>query len=520
MRQIRIALAAALAVAIGLPLGAAAAQAPDRPEPQWIAPGAGLQLNAEAGRVFAADRSGTFNGVPVRYRLAFEETVVKLPSGQPGASVFSLSYVAHDGSDATARPVMFVFNGGPGGASSMLHFGAFGARRIERFDSAAMADPDVPLVDNPDTVLDVADLVFIDPPETGYSRVLPGVPETAFRSIDGDSYAVGQVILQWLSHHGRLQSPVYIAGESYGTLRGVALARDLARSAPAIRLNGLILISQAIRYNGPEPQVVRNLPDPLRSAPRLADVAALGWYHGLLEDRTRTLEQAIEAARLFARTDYAAALLQGNRLSVSERAGVAARLQELTGLKARHWLDNDLQLGNVRRSLLEARGLALGQFDGRETEPLAGIPEDAARDWDAATRGITAHAERLAETLGVRGVGRYYSIVPDPYGFEETWQYLKPPAKGLDVQLAEHLARHPELRVMVPMGVYDTTSSTGSTRHMFAQMPAAPGQVLVTLYPGGHMPYVTRQDLAAFAGDVRAFVQGRPVTTNHLNIRP
>src|SRR5690606_18375394 len=124
------------------------------------------------------------------------------------------------------RPVMFVFNGGPGGASSMLHFGAFGARRIERFDSAAMADPDVPLVDNPDTLLDVADLVFIDPPETGYSRVLPGVPETAFRSIDGDSYAVGQVILQWLSHHGRLQSPVYIAGESYGTLRGVALARD------------------------------------------------------------------------------------------------------------------------------------------------------------------------------------------------------------------------------------------------------------------------------------------------------
>lgn len=504
-------------VALVAPQDAAAAP---RPEPQWVEQGSGLRLNAEPGRVFASERDGVFNGVPVRYRAALEETVVNLPSGEPGASVFAFTYVARDLPDPAVRPVVFLFNGGPGAASNMLHFGAFGPSRVEHFDSPAMANPDLPLVDNPDTVLDVADLVFIDPPETGYSRVLPGTPETTFRSIDGDSYAVGQVILHWLARHGRLQSPVYIVGESYGTLRGVALARDLAQSTPAIRLQGLVMISQAIRYNGPASQVVQGLPDPLRSLPRLGDVAALGWYHGLLGEPGPTLREAIEAAERFARTDYAAGLLQGNRLPAGERERLARQLQRLTGLDAGHWLDSDLQVPNVRRTLLAGRGLALAQFDGRETEPLAGIPEDAERDWDAATLGITAHAERLAQSLGMDPAQRYVSIVPDPYGFEETWQYIIAPGKGLDLQLAEHLGAHPDLRVMVPMGVYDTTSSTGATAYMFAQMPAVPGQVQVVRYPGGHMPYVTRPDVARLAADLRTFVQGGQVPDDRLDIGP
>src|SRR5690606_12695553 len=142
---------------------------------------------------------------------------------------------------------------------------------------------------------------------------------------------------------------------------GVALARDLAQSTPAIRLQGLVMISQAIRYNGPASQVVQGLPDPLRSLPRLGDVAALGWYHGLLGEPGPTLREAIEAAERFARTDYAAGLLQGTRLPAGERERLARQLQRLTGLDAGHWLDSDLQVPNVRRTLLAGRGLALAQ---------------------------------------------------------------------------------------------------------------------------------------------------------------
>lgn len=519
-----VAVLAAVAVAGpgGLPASSALLQGPGgAPEqaPAWTSPDGGLRLAARAGTIHSEGRTGVFNGVTVRYRAALEETLVDLPSGDPGARIFAFSYVAQDIAEPDERPVVFLFNGGPGAASNMLHFGAFGPRRVEHFDTAAMGDPELPLVDNPDTILDVADLVFIDPSETGFSRLEPGVPDTTFRSIDGDAYAVGQVILHWLAHHGRLRSPVHIGGESYGTLRAVALARDLAGSDPAIRLEGLVMISQAIRYNGPVPQGVRGLPDPLRSFARLEDVAALGWYHDLLEDRDQTLGDAIAAARRFARTDYAAAMLQGSRLPAGERRRIARELERLTGLSAQHWLENDLHTGNVRRSLLADRGLALAQFDGRETEPLAEIPDDAERDWDAYVLGITAHAERLARSLGMEYGERYVSIVPDPYGFEETWQYIRAPGDGLDVQLAKHLAAHPGLRVMVPMGVYDTTSSTGGTRHMFAQMPTARGQVQVALYPGGHMPYVTRADVAALAQDVRAFVQGGEVASDRLDIR-
>src|SRR5262249_45089401 len=146
---------------------------------------------------------------------------------------------------------IFIYNGGPGCASSFLHFGAFGPKRMASVSDEAIANPSTAVVDNPHTVLDVADLVFIDPPDTGFSRRLDATPPRLFLSIDGDSFAVGQMILHWLSSNGRLDSPVYLAGESYGTLRNVALARDLAKATPKIHLQGIVMISQAITYNGP-----------------------------------------------------------------------------------------------------------------------------------------------------------------------------------------------------------------------------------------------------------------------------
>jgi carboxypeptidase C (cathepsin A) len=462
-----------------------------------------------------------FNSRKVAYRATVGETIVNNAEGKPAASVFTIAYTANESTDASTRPVIFVFNGGPGAASNFLHFGAFGPKRMASFTSLALSDPKIPLVDNPYTVLDVADLVFIDPPETGFSRILPGAAATTFRSIDGDSSAVAQVIATWLKANGRLGSPKYIAGESYGTLRAVVLARDLHQATPKIDLDGLIMISQAIMYNGPRGFGERRNGNPVAAINRLPEMAAIAWYHGKIDNKNQTVWEAMDKARVFARTSYAEALLLGNRLDEPGRRRVAEQLAALTGIPALYYLAHKLRIQDFRGQLLRDEGKALGQFDGRETEPASKRVSDDKRDWQAAMAGITANMNAYAAgDLGVKGLGEYASIVSDPYGFEESWSYIKSPAPTLDVVLTEQMAANPKLQLMVPLGIFDTTSSMGSTELMFAQLDIPPERVHLTYYPGGHMVYSDLVGLKAFIADVRAFVTNQPMTARKVSVSP
>jgi carboxypeptidase C (cathepsin A) len=350
---------------------------------------------------------------------------------------------------------------------------------------------------------------------------LDGVPPRLFLSIDGDSFVVGQIILHWLSSNGRLSSPVYLAGESYGTLRNVALARDFAKATPEIQLDGLIMISQAITYNGPASISPRRSPDPLRAIVRMPDVAAVAWYHGKIDNQHQTVEEAVQKARTFARTEYAAALLQGNKLDEVVRWSVADRLAELTGIPAQYYLEHNLRISAYRKELLRSEGKALAQFDGRETEPLADLPEDKDRDWDAAFVGVNSAMDKYAtQNLGVKGLGSYNTCVHDPYGYEEGWTYVVPPAPTLDVVLTETMKKLPKLRLMVPQGIFDTTSSMGSTTSMFEQLDIPSARVAVTYYAGGHMVYADRDSLKKFLGDVRVFVSGRNPSDAFPQVKP
>ena len=471
----------------------------------WPAP----RLDAEDGpRRYARGLTGTFGGRQLRYSALLEETIVRDRNGSPASNIFSTAFVVH-GKTVPARPVIFIFNGGPGGASNALMFGAMGPQRMTSFTAAAQADPAVGLTANDSAVLDVADLIFYDPPETGFGRPLPGSDPKTFRSNDADSFAAAQFILHWLSRHDRLDAPVYLVGESYGTHRAVMLARDLRAASPSINVAGLVLVSQGLTYNGPPDRAIRRLPDPLRAIVRLHDVVPLAWYHGLIDNRGQTLAQAVTAAIDFERGEYAAAILAGNRRSAERRARVAAKLATLTGLPASYFLENDLRIVNARRDLLAARGLALGQFDGRETEPLNRVVADADRDWEKAFAGLTGAMERFTrQVFGATGLPPYRSIVPDPYGFEESWRYIEPPQPGLDVVLAEQLQVNSRLKVMFTFGVFDTTSSMGATELLVGQLSTGPDRVGIRYYPGGHMVYSDDGGRAAFNADIRAFVTG------------
>lgn len=464
---------------------------------------------SDGPRHFESTHKGVFGGTKLKYRASVAETIIKGPDGKPAASAFTTAFTALGVKDAASRPVIFIYNGGPGGGSAFLMFGAFGPRRMSSFTSAAIADPRVPVVDNPVSVLEMADLVFLDPPDTGFSRRLEGTPPRLFLSIDGDSFAMGQLIIHWLSAHGRLGSPVYLAGESYGTLRNVALARDLSKASPKVNLRGLIMISQAITYNGPDSIRPFRPIDPVRAVTRLPDVAAVAWYHGKIDNQHQSVEDAVNKAIRFGRMDYVEALLEGNQLDEKRRNVIAAGLADVTGIPAQYYLDHNLRIRDFRHELLRSEGKALAQFDGRETEPLAGLPEDADRDWEAAVAGVTSVMEQYAERdLGVKGLGHYVTIVHDPYGYEEGWTYVLPSQPPLDVVLTDVMKKDPDLRLLVPQGVFDTTSSMGSTRSLFEQLDIASGRVILTYYPGGHMVYSDPDGLKKFMNDVRIFVNG------------
>jgi carboxypeptidase C (cathepsin A) len=471
------------------------------------------QLAEVGSRHYSVWRRGSFAGRRVRYEAELTELLVKDRVGRPAASMFVTSFVAKEKPiTSTQRPVMFLFNGGPGGASNTLMFGAVGPERMQRFDWAALANPDIALVANDDTLLDTADLAFIDAPETGFGRPLPGSDPTSFRSVDGDSSAFTQVILRWLTDHGRLSSPVYLVGESYGSIRAVLVTRDLSVATPKVAVTGIVLVSQALTYNGPESFSIKHLPDPLRAINLLPDIAALSWYHGLIDNKGQTLEEAVLAAQQFALSDYASALIAGDRLPEQDRARVATRLATLTGLPADMWVADGLRLDNVRRQLLATRNLALAQFDGRDTETLAGVPNDEDRDFQAAERGLTAVTERFVlKTFHAIRLPEYRTIVSDPYGFEKTWTYVRPPAPGADEVLREQMAANLNLRLLVSQGIFDTTCPMGETDYLFSQLGTGQARTYFARYIGGHMLYSDDAGRRAFLADLRTFVSGGAV---------
>ncbi len=462
---------------------------------------------------FSAMRTGVFSSKAMPYRAELSEMLIHDRTDKPAASMFLTSFVASPENDA--RPVLFLFNGGPGGSSNALRFGALGPQRLKKFSMAAIGDPATPVVTNDDTILDTADIVFIDAPETGYGRPLPGSDPKTFRGNDGDASAFVQSILRWLHDHHREKSPIFLAGESYGTVRAVLLARELRAATPQVNLSGIILVSQALWYNGPTSNTIKRVPDPVAAVNSLPDIAALAWYHGTIDNQRQTLEQAIRAAQAYALGDYASAMIAGNRLPAAEQERVAARLATLTGVPAPVWLAGKLRLDNVRRQLLASRHLALGQFDGRETEPLEGVPEDDDRDARAMMRGLT-HASEVTngELFHADGLPDYRSVASSHMGdFERSWTFIAAPAAGPELILREQMTVNPRLRLMVAQGVFDTTTTFGETDFEFGQIGAPRERTRFAYYPGGHMLYSDDAGRRAFLDDLRDFIADRPTAS-------
>ena len=439
-------------------------------------------------------------------------------AGNVNASIFSFTYLRTDIEPSEDRPVLFVFNGGPGAASIWIHMGAIGPRQVVL--DADVNPSNVPpfgLRDNPDTVLDVADLVFIDPVGTGYSRALNGTDPTDFWGVDEDAESVAQFIELWLTEYGRWNSPKYVLGESYGTVRAAVLPRALMGSPlysgvmRGITLDGIVMLGTTIgtvgRNTDPSPEQVA-----ATRARSLSGLVMTSRFHGLTSG-DETSSELFESAMTFANGDYRDALLKlaDGELPDEEQSAVLERLSELTGLSAEAFGD-DLYLDETSyaKSALASTGQEAGKYDSRYTLPLVAGGNDPVADDPAMGRYVpgfvaTFH-QMLRNELEVAVNRPYYSIRWKDLNFG--WNYRREgPFQGETYahELGWAMRRNPDLKVFVASGYYDLVTTAASA---YGQVEAAglpEDRVRFEEYDSGHMLYLGGTS-EAFADDLRDFL--------------
>ncbi|MGD2133445.1 MAG: lipase family protein [Maricaulaceae bacterium] len=469
--------------------------------------GAPSALGAEAEAGPAAPhvevaRSGVFNGVSVDYVAAVEETVLENDDGAPAVSMVSTSYTAAGDAADPNRPVVFMFNGGPGAASVWLHMGAFGPRRVVLpADPADPVEPPFEVVDNEQTILDVADLVIIDPPGTGYSRILPdGDPATVY-SAYGDGQLTADFIAAWLATHDRSGAPVYILGESYGTIRTVIAADALGDLEAPVELAGLILIGQAVNIV----ETVQRPANAVGQTANLPTLAAIAWRHGRVDRAGRSFEAFLDEVRDFAADEYLVALVQGHLADESVQSEIAARLESYTGVSADYFLDNQLRISKLafREELLRDEGLVLGYQDARyigaEGDP-AGAVQNAY---------LEPAREHFEDWLGVSEDFEYRVRLEDG---PNDWSYGGPTSPfnhfNFAQLLSDAMADNPDMKLMIASGYFDLTTTFGAAEHLAATTDLPLERVELNNYPGGHMLYSDEESFLALMSDIRRVIAG------------
>lgn len=440
--------------------------------------------------------AGVFGGKSIAYQGVVEPFEIDDPAGKPVARLVTTSYIAKT-NESQQRPVLFVFNGGPIAAGTLLHMGAFGPRRVAVPDDLN-ADPETfHVVDNEHAPLDVADVVIFDPASTGFSRVLPGVtPESQF-SVKADGWQLTQLVIQWSRAHGRTESPKYLVGESYGTMRAVEAADQLqAANTP---LAGVMLLGQAVNII----EYAQRPGNIISYAVSLPTLAAIGWYHDVVRKRGRRFEQFIEDAQAYAAGEYLSVLFQGDNAPLAKRTAVARKLYEFTGLPAETYLAANLKVPKTQYQRELFPGQVLDTNDARYKTPAGGPSAQYA------SRYGPAAIEQLHTQLNVPDIGEYFTGTPVRGGLGAwDWGSNKTPFGDWPyvAQLRGVMQANPRLRVFVANGYYDTQTTMGAMDYFVSQGGFPRNRVRTRNYHGGHVFYTVESSLKQFSDDVRAMV--------------
>jgi carboxypeptidase C (cathepsin A) len=449
----------------------------------------------------------TIKGIALEYEAKAATLPILKQDGKVSANVFYTSYRLKNGSEVEKRPVTFCFNGGPGSSSVWLHLGAFGPKKVDLPpDGLTPPLPPGRLVNNPYSLLDVTDLVFIDPVMTGFSRVEGETKASEFLGVREDITAVGEFIRLWLTREKRWRSPKFIAGESYGGIRGGGLAEHL-QSEHRIYLNGLIVISGLFDYDVLMAGPVNDLPYQV-SLPALT---AMAHYHKKLPpDLQADRAKAIAEARSFAYGDYARALLLNAELSKEERAAIAKRLARLTGLTVQQVTQQKLRISSpyFREMLLRDKGLVLGAYDAR----VVGADGD-----ESSQRPLIEPFMRVVGSVAAATMNAY---LREELGYEQDlpyeilssqpgWNHESNRYTSVNRDLATAMLNNPHLHVLCTVGWADLVTPPDNIIHSIRHLDL-PDELRANIemaeYDSGHMMYTYQPDHEKLHRDISTFI--------------
>jgi carboxypeptidase C (cathepsin A) len=443
---------------------------------------------------------------------------------EPTVSMFYAAYFKK-GADPAKRPVTFIYNGGPGSATVWLHMGAFGPRRVVTSDDSHTPAAPYGLVNNDYSLLDASDLVFIDAPGAGFSRLIAADEDKSKRdeqmkdrkkeiySVDGDGHAFAQFVTQFLSRYGRWNSPKYLFGESYGTTRSAVLANDL-ENEDSVDLNGVILLSQILSFDnsidGPEHNPGMDLPYVLA----LPTFAATAYYHHKLPQPPAALEPFLREVEQFAQGEYASALIAGAALDPARKQAVAEKLHQYTGLPVAYLLKADLRVsGGMFEHELQADGdLTTGRLDSRfagpSLDPLSKESEYDPQSSAISSAYVAAFNDYVRRQLKF-GEGRQYRLFADI----DDWGMKHHGHDGsLNVMgdLAMAMKTNPDLKVFLNGGYYDLATPYFAADYEMRHLPipaALQKNISYAWYPSGHMVYAHEASLKALHDNVARFIE-------------
>lgn len=465
---------------------------------------------------YVTQHRGRFNGQTVDYTVTAGELYLKDKKGKPKAAMFSFAYIAKDGGEE--RPVTFVWNGGPGSSSVWLHMGTLGPKRISvPSDGERAGPPPFDLRVAPETILDVTDLVFVDPVGTGFSRPLGEHEGKEFWGLVEDATSVSEFIRDWVTANNRWNSPKFLLGESFGTTRAAKVALMLEKDMK-MSLNGIVFVSQALDYQGSTPYVDHNL---VSFVTYLPTMAAAAHYHGRVQPAPESLEQFMDDARAFATDELLPALWKGNTIGDEEARSVSDRLSYFLGISTDYIDRANLRVDGRRfaKELLRDQGLAVGLADARYTrddvDDHAAEPEsDASSDalGAAFTSALMSYIrsdlevtlDRPYKVSGGSALGSQWRWrpVPDGQGWEPTYVNTAP-------DLSEVLRRNPSLKVLVASGYHDLVTPFFDAEYTLNRHGINAEQIVYTYYIGGHMMYVHEPSRTELLEDIRAFIKGQ-----------
>lgn len=462
-------------------------------------------------------------GESVAYDATVGSIILRDAKDSPSAELFYTAYIRTGVGSSGPRPIVFSYNGGPGSASFWLHMGIMGPRRVVTPNVGQQAPPPYPVEDNQYTLLDIADIVMIDPVGTGFSRPVGDTPGTDFWGLDEDAASLTQFIRRFLSEYQRWNSPRYLLGESYGTTRSAVLARHLQRAN--IDLNGIVLVSAVLDFNtilfpeGADIPYIVNLPS----------YAVTAAYHDALPGGTPDDMPAFTAeVERWALTDYATTLLAGTAVDPTVRNTVLQQMHEYTGLGTDFLDKADLRVSapEFEQELLKSQGLTVGRLDARFTGPTGDLlstrPSHDPQSSAISSAYTSAFNSYVREELGYDGEREYV-----PSGMAGPWKWERGDNIGFGLagipnvapDLATAMRRNPNLEVLLINGIYDLATPYFAAVWTMDHMGLSPDlrdNIERADFAAGHMMYVEQDLLQQWRDTLEGFITrtsgGRPAT--------